>query len=111
MVELQAAGARVEVFPEARGRVSLEALLRRLAKEEVNEVLLEAGPTLAGTALTSGLIDELILYTAPHLMGNGARGLFQLPGLVRMEHRIPLTIDEVRRIGPDLRLRLHLDRV
>ena len=110
-MELRAAGARVEELPEDRGRVHLESLLRRLADQEVNEVLLEAGPTLAGTALTSGLIDELVLYTAPHLMGDGARGLFQLPGLERMEHRIPLVIEEVRRIGPDLRLRLRPGRV
>jgi diaminohydroxyphosphoribosylaminopyrimidine deaminase/5-amino-6-(5-phosphoribosylamino)uracil reductase len=111
VMELRAAGARVEELPEDRGRVNLESLLRRLADQEVNEVLLEAGPTLAGSALTGGLIDELVLYTAPHLMGDGARGLFQLPGLVRMEHRIPLIIEEVRRIGPDLRLRLRPGRV
>jgi diaminohydroxyphosphoribosylaminopyrimidine deaminase / 5-amino-6-(5-phosphoribosylamino)uracil reductase len=108
---LRAAGARVQEFPEDRGRVHLESLLRWLAGQEVNEVLLEAGPTLAGAALTGGLIDELVLYTAPHLMGDEARGLFQLPGLTRMEHRIPLTIDEVRRIGPDLRLRLRPARL
>lgn len=110
-VELRAAGARVEEFPEDRGRVNLKSLLRRLADQEINEVLLEAGPTLAGTALTGGLIDELVLYIAPHLMGDGARGLFQLPGLTRMEHRIPLTIEEIRRIGPDLRLRLRPARL
>lgn len=108
---LRAAGARVETFLEDRGRVSLEALLRRLADQGVNEVLLEGGPTLAGAALTGGLVDELVLYMAPHLMGDGARGLFQLSGLTRMEHRIPLSIDEVRRIGPDLRLRLRPARV
>jgi diaminohydroxyphosphoribosylaminopyrimidine deaminase/5-amino-6-(5-phosphoribosylamino)uracil reductase len=108
---LRGAGARVVELPEDRGRVNLKALLRWLADQEVNEVLLEAGPTLAGTALTGGLIDELVLYVAPHLMGDDARGLFQLPGLTRMEHRFPLTIDEVRRIGPDLRLRLRPARI
>jgi diaminohydroxyphosphoribosylaminopyrimidine deaminase/5-amino-6-(5-phosphoribosylamino)uracil reductase len=108
---LEAAGARVLELPESRGRVDLDALMRRLAAEGVNEVLIEAGPTLAGAALTGGLVDELILYLAPHLMGDGARGLFELPGLTRMEHRIPLTLEEVRRIGPDLRLRLRPARV
>lgn len=111
VVALSAAGARAQQFPEERGRVHLEALFRWLAEHEINEVLLEAGPTLAGAALTGGLIDELILYIAPHLMGDEARGLFQLPGLTRMEHRIPLTIEEVRRIGPDLRLRLRPARL
>jgi diaminohydroxyphosphoribosylaminopyrimidine deaminase/5-amino-6-(5-phosphoribosylamino)uracil reductase len=93
-------------FPQQYHRVKLHDLMRWLAEQEVNEVLFEAGPTLAGAALTAGLIDELILYLAPHLMGDGARGLFRLPGLEHMEHRIPLHIEEVRRVGPDLRLTL-----
>ena len=103
---LEAAGARVVQFPEHYAQVDLHALMAWLAAQEINEVLLETGPTLAGAALTAGLIDELILYIAPHLMGDGARGLFRLPGLEHMEHRIPLRIEEVRRIGPDLRLTL-----
>jgi diaminohydroxyphosphoribosylaminopyrimidine deaminase/5-amino-6-(5-phosphoribosylamino)uracil reductase len=89
----------------------LESLFRWLAGQEINEVLLEAGPTLAGTALIGGLIDELVLYTAPHLMGDEARGLFQLSSLTRVEHRIPHNIDEMRRIGPELRLRLRPARL
>ena len=104
--QLELAGARVKQFPDHHGLVDLRALMSWLAEEEINEVLLETGPILAGAALTGGLIDELILYLAPHLMGDGARGLFQLPGLEHMEHRIPLIIDDVRRIGPDLRLLL-----
>jgi diaminohydroxyphosphoribosylaminopyrimidine deaminase/5-amino-6-(5-phosphoribosylamino)uracil reductase len=111
ITELEAAGARVILLPEAHGRVDLTALMRWLAQQEINEVLLEAGPTLAGSALTNGLVDELVIYVAPHLMGDGGRGLFHLPGLQRMEHRIPLVIDEVRRIGPDLRLRLRPARL
>ncbi len=103
---LEAVGARVVQFAEPHGLVDLHALMAWFAAQEVNEVLLEAGPTLAGAALTAGLVDELILYLAPHLMGDGARGLFRLPGLEHMEHRIPLHIQEVRRVGPDLRLTL-----
>ncbi len=103
---LEAAGARVIQLPEHHGRVDLAALFAWLNGQEINEVLLETGATLAGAALTAGLIDELVLYLAPHLMGDGGRGLFRLPGLERMEKRIPLSIEEVRRIGPDLRLRL-----
>jgi diaminohydroxyphosphoribosylaminopyrimidine deaminase / 5-amino-6-(5-phosphoribosylamino)uracil reductase len=101
---LQSAGARLLELPEDRGRVDLVAVMRQLAALGVNEVLLETGPTLAGAALTAGLVDELILYLAPHLMGDGGRALFALPGLDRMEQRIPLNIEEMRRIGPDLRL-------
>ena len=93
-------------LPGDGGRIDLDALLRRLAADGINEVLLETGPTLAGAALAAGLVDELVLYLAPHLMGDGARGLFKLPGLDRMDQRIPLHIADLRRIGPDLRLTL-----
>ena len=107
---LTALGAQLLPLPEAHGRVDLAALASWLADREINEVLVESGPTLAGAALTAGLVDELILYLAPHLMGHDGRALFQLPGLTRMEHRIPLRIDDIRRIGPDIRLRLRPDR-
>ncbi len=102
-----AVGAEVCVLPpDPAGRVDLYLLLRYLAEREINEVLIEAGPTLAGAAMASGLVDELVLYLAPHLMGDAARGLFHLPGIERMEQRIGLVLDEVRRVGVDLRLRL-----
>lgn len=107
--ELEAAGAEVIEMPDDRCRVDLRALCGWLTTREVNEVLLEAGPTLAGAALTGGLVDEVVLYVAPHLMGDDARGLFRLPGLTRMEHRVPLVLQDVRRIGPDVRIRLRMD--
>ena len=101
---LESAGARVRVSAESAGRVDLESLLRYLAREEINEVLIEAGPTLAGAAIQAGLVDELILYLAPHLMGDGGRGLVHLPGLDRMAERIPLTITDLRAVGSDWRV-------
>lgn len=105
---LESAGARVHVCPDGRGRVDLESLLRHLAVHEVNEVLIEAGPTLAGAAVQAGLVDELILYLAPHLMGHAGRALFHLPGLGRMAERIPLELTDVRAIGSDWRLTARL---
>ncbi|TVQ86396.1 MAG: bifunctional diaminohydroxyphosphoribosylaminopyrimidine deaminase/5-amino-6-(5-phosphoribosylamino)uracil reductase RibD [Chromatiaceae bacterium] len=102
---MTSAGAEVRICPpNADGQVELRALFAYLAEREINEVLIEAGPTLAGAALAAGLIDELILYLAPHLMGDAARGLFRLPALARMEQRIPLAITDVRQVGPDLRI-------
>jgi len=101
---LEAVGARVYTCPGDDGRVDLAALLRHLAGQEVNEVLIEAGPILAGAAVQCGLVDELILYLAPHLMGQAARGLFDLPGVGRMAHRIALTVTDVRAVGHDWRL-------
>lgn len=101
---LEAAGAGILRVPPGPGGVDLEALLGYLARMEINEVLIEAGATLAGSALQAGLVDELVLYLAPHLMGDAGRGLFHLPGLERMSDRLALRIQDLRGIGPDLRV-------
>lgn len=102
-------GAEVQVFAAGPdGRVDLHLLLCYLAEREINEVLIESGPTLAGAAIQAGVVDELILYQAPHLMGDAARGLFHLPGIDHMAQRIPLKISDLRQIGSDLRITLHL---
>jgi diaminohydroxyphosphoribosylaminopyrimidine deaminase/5-amino-6-(5-phosphoribosylamino)uracil reductase len=84
--------------------IYLPVVMEELARREINEVLIEAGPTLAGGALRSGVIDELVFYMAPHLMGHGARGLFHLPGLEKMEQRLPLKIEDIRAVGRDWRI-------
>lgn len=103
---LVAAGAETLVCGGADGRVDLAALLAELARREINEALIESGPTLAGAALAAGLVDELVVYLAPHLMGDCARGLVRLPGVEQMADRLALIFVDVRRIGPDLRLLL-----
>jgi diaminohydroxyphosphoribosylaminopyrimidine deaminase/5-amino-6-(5-phosphoribosylamino)uracil reductase len=75
-----------------------------LGAEELNEVLVEAGSTLTGGLLEAGVVDELIIYMAAHLMGDAARPLFHLPAITGMADRIPLEITDLRVIGPDLRL-------
>jgi diaminohydroxyphosphoribosylaminopyrimidine deaminase/5-amino-6-(5-phosphoribosylamino)uracil reductase len=101
---LETAGARVVELPGREGRLDLQAVFRFLAEEQVNEVLLEAGPTLGGAVLSERLIDELVIYIAPHLMGDESRGLFRLPGLQRMCERIPLAVSELRPVGTDFRI-------
>jgi diaminohydroxyphosphoribosylaminopyrimidine deaminase / 5-amino-6-(5-phosphoribosylamino)uracil reductase len=103
--QLEAAGAAVHRCAETDGRVDLHALLRELAAREVNEVLAEAGPGLAGALVREGLVDELVLYLAPHLMGAAARGMFELPALDRMQDRIGLEILDMCMVGRDLRIR------
>jgi diaminohydroxyphosphoribosylaminopyrimidine deaminase/5-amino-6-(5-phosphoribosylamino)uracil reductase len=66
--------------------------------------MVEAGPSLAGSLLAAGFIDELVIYMAPHLMGDKARGLFDLPGLERMTDRIELEIHDIRAVGRDWRI-------
>lgn len=83
----------------------LAGVMRYLANEkEVNEVLVECGPTLAGSLLQAGLIDEIILYVAPVLLGHEARGLFQLSGIQSMNDRIQLEIMDTRMIGKDMKI-------
>ena len=101
---LLATGAEVIELAADQGRVSPAAVLDFLGREGVNEVMVEAGATLNGALLAAGLIDELVVYLAPHLMGDAARGLFHLPGLAHMRERIGLTITDIRAVGQDWRM-------
>lgn len=101
---LEAAGAEVEALPAGSGGLDLRGLLERLAARECNEVLVEAGPVLAGAVVAAGLADRLVIYLAPALMGPDARGMFALPGLTRMSERLQWRFSEVRSVGEDLRI-------
>jgi len=101
---LESVGAKVVSMPRQNGQVNLQAAMRYLAQQEVNEVLVEAGPRLAGSLLQEGLVDELLIYMAPHLMGDSGKGLFCLPDLVQMQDRIELEIEDIRAIGRDWRI-------
>lgn len=85
-------------------RVDLREVMRFLAKREINEVHLEAGSVLSGAMLEAGLIDEIIIYMAPHIMGDEAKGLFHLPAIKNMEQRLGLEIKDIRPIGKDWRI-------
>lgn len=101
---LEARGAEVVACGGGGDRVDLRRLLAELARREVNELLVEGGATLAGALLEAGLIDELVVYLAPHLLGDGARGLFHLPGVATMAQRIGIEIVDVRAVGCDWRI-------
>jgi len=103
---LRAAGALVESVAATAEGLDVEAVLRRLVDLECNEVLVEAGPTLAGEFMRRGLVDELVVYMAPVVLGDLARGLFNLPALERMCDRCEFEWRDVERIGDDLRLTL-----
>ncbi len=102
--ELLSAGAEVVRLPGRDGEIDLHAVMDLLAQREINEVLVETGAVLSGAVLRAGLVDELIVYLAPHLMGHEARALFHLPGIAQMKDRIELEIADVRAVGRDWRI-------
>lgn len=101
---LAAAGAELRHLPGDRDGLDLGGLPALLTALEANEVHVEAGATLAGALLAARLVDELVVYLAPTLLGDGARGLFHLPGLERMEQRLDLQIRDLRPVGRDWRI-------
>jgi len=90
--------------PRPDGKVDLRELMRELGKRQINEVMVEAGPQLNGALLAAKLVDELLVYQASHVMGSDGRGMFAIPGLVKMNQRIQLELKDLRMVGDDLRL-------
>lgn len=97
-------GVTLATLPLDDNRLDLAAVLTHLGGLELNEVHVEAGATLCGALLQAGLIDELVIYMAPHLMGAAGRGLVALPGLERMAQRINLKVTDIRAVGDDWRI-------
>jgi diaminohydroxyphosphoribosylaminopyrimidine deaminase/5-amino-6-(5-phosphoribosylamino)uracil reductase len=97
------AGAQILRLPSKDDRIDLHALMQWLTQQQCNEVLVEAGPTLAGAFLRAGLADRITLYVAPSLLGSNAKPLFDLP-LERMKDQLRLDIRDIRAIGNDWRI-------
>ena len=97
------AGATVTALPNGEGKVDLPALLSHLAERHCHEVLVEAGAKLAGAFLAAGLVDELVLYIAPKLLGSDGWPLAELP-FTRLVEAIELRITDVRAVGEDWRI-------
>lgn len=89
---------------ENQGRVDLHALMQALSDKQYNEVWVEAGPGLAGALLEAGLVDELICYQAPKLLGNKGRSMVTLPSFTAIEQSISLSLIENRQVGNDIKL-------
>jgi diaminohydroxyphosphoribosylaminopyrimidine deaminase / 5-amino-6-(5-phosphoribosylamino)uracil reductase len=104
MALLRSTGAEVLILPNAAGKVELKDLLEELARRGINEVHVEAGFKLNGSLLREGLVDELLLYLAPCLIGHDASGLFNLPALTSLDDKRLLQIRDLRQIGEDIRL-------
>lgn len=102
---LRRRGAEIVGLPAGGGGVDPGPLFAELGRRGMNEVHVEAGPTLCGALLASGYVDELLLYMAPHILGDTGRGLFSIPALASMDERVALHIADIRHVGSDLRLR------
>jgi diaminohydroxyphosphoribosylaminopyrimidine deaminase / 5-amino-6-(5-phosphoribosylamino)uracil reductase len=98
---------KVERIPRATGGLDLDAVMQNLTAREVNELLLECGPTLAGAFVAKQLVDELVLYVAPKLLGEDAAPLLRmkLGGLLKLP---ALEFREMQQLGEDVRLVLEL---
>jgi diaminohydroxyphosphoribosylaminopyrimidine deaminase/5-amino-6-(5-phosphoribosylamino)uracil reductase len=105
MSALRAAGAELLLLPGADGRVDLPGLLQRLAADGVSELHVEAGAVLNAALLVADLVDELLVYTAPKLLGPGA-GMAALPALPALDQALAFDFTDCQQVGGDLRLRV-----
>ncbi len=103
--ELARVAADIQRVSGDEHALDLEAVLTSLASREINEVQVEAGPTLAGALVQAGLVDELLLYVSGCVLGDTAQGLLRLPALDSMAARPAIRIEEIRAIGEDFRIR------
>lgn len=102
--QLQDRGAEVITIPNAAGKVDLPALMRELGRRGVNELHVEAGTKLNGSMLNDGCFDELLVYLAPHLLGDRARGMADLAELTDLAGRRMLKFSDMRAVGDDVRI-------
>ena len=101
---LEAAGASVVATDQEDRRTVLPSVLADLAARGVNDLLVEAGPTLSGALLAANLVDELVIYQAPHIMGSETLGMVTTPGWQALGQRLALDVTGLRKIGRDFRI-------
>lgn len=106
---LRRLGAEVIFLPGANGRIDLTELLNELGRRGINELHVEGGGRLNGALVAAGLVDELLLYLAPCLVGDKARGMFDLPELTSLDARKQLAVRDMRMVGRDLRVIARID--
>jgi diaminohydroxyphosphoribosylaminopyrimidine deaminase/5-amino-6-(5-phosphoribosylamino)uracil reductase len=103
-VPLIEAGADIVKVRAVDRLVDAAAVLDDLGQREVNDVLVEAGPALAGNLISNDLVDELVIYQAPHIMGSETMGMFRTPTWTELSDRRSLDIIDTCQVGPDTRI-------
>ncbi|MES1948420.1 riboflavin biosynthesis protein RibD [Salinisphaera sp. C84B14] len=101
---LEQAGAEIVTLGSDKDGLDLPAVLADLGEREINDVLVESGPQLAGALADAGLVDEYVIYMAPKLLGDGGRGLLHMPGIATLADAPNLVIDSVEPLGRDWRI-------
>lgn len=101
---LEQAGADIVTVGLSDDRLDLRAVLADLGKREINDVLVESGPQLAGALADAGLVDEYVIYMAPKLLGDAGRGLLHMPQIATLADAPQLVIDSVEPVGRDWRI-------
>jgi len=102
---------QVAVKANKQGKVCLTELLTLLAKRGMNEILLESGAHLAGAFMEQNLVDELVLYQAPKLMGGDGKNLTEMPTITKLTQAKPLVISDIRMVGCDVRITAKFDNI
>lgn len=106
---LEARGATVVSVPGPGGKTDLAEVARHLGTLGFNEVTVESGAKLHGSLLQAGVVDEIVLYVSPKMLGNTAAGLFELPALGSLADAMQPRIIDVRRVGADMRITARVD--
>ena len=91
---------------QSGNNIDLNTVMQDLAKREINEVLVESGPTLVGSLLDKKLVDEMIIYIAPHILGESSKSLAKLDSISTMQDRVNFQICQTRKVGQDIKLQL-----
>jgi diaminohydroxyphosphoribosylaminopyrimidine deaminase/5-amino-6-(5-phosphoribosylamino)uracil reductase len=99
----ESAGHSVVPLPDSQGKVDLKAMMQELGKRQINELHVEAGYKLNGSLIRAGIVDELVLYVAPQLLGQG-QGLAAIGPLALLKDAVQLDVRDVTRVGNDLRI-------
>ena len=107
---LETKGAEIVVVPKQGEKSDLAAVVRLLGERGFNEVTVETGGKLMGSLLRAGVIDELVIYMAPTILGDAAQALFAFPELRSLDEAIRPCIVDVRAVGADWRITARLER-
>ncbi len=107
--QLQDQGVEICAVDSNLKSLDLDQIMHHLVDFQFNEILLESGQTLSGSMISEQMVDELVLYQAPKLMGSGGRGSFSLPRIKTMDDSLPLDIKDIRMVGKDLRITAGFD--